>query len=126
MELNPALQGKEIDGGTNAAYWETVRRRGHAHPEQDLMLAVLKDALLNYKKNLRTRNRLFKDDQLWFFAEETDRLFSFESVCAVLGLDSQRIRQRLLAWETETARHWVVQRNFARSRSPEYGIIAET
>ena len=101
MELNPALQGKQIDGGANAAYWETVRRRGHANPEQDLMLAVLKDALLNYSKNLRTRNRLFKDDQLWFFTDETDRLFSFESVCAVLGLDSKGIRKRLLAWETE-------------------------
>ena len=100
MELNPALRGKEIDGGANATYWDTVRRRGHANPEQDLMLAVLKDALLNYRKNLRTRNRLFKDEQLWFFAAESDRLFSFGSVCAVLGLDSKRIRERLLAWET--------------------------
>lgn len=101
MELNPAIQGKEIDGGANATFWDTVRRKGHANPEQDLMLAVLKDALLNYKKNLRTRNGLFKDDQLWFFTDETDRLFSFESVCAVLGLDSKGIRKRLLAWETE-------------------------
>ena len=101
MELNPAIQRNEIDGGANAAYWDTVRRRTHTNPEQDLMLAVLKDALQNYRKNLRTPNRLFKDDQLWFFADETDRLFSFESVCAVLGLDSKRIRKRLLAWETE-------------------------
>ena len=113
MELNSALQGKEIDGGANAAYWETVRRRGHTNPEQDLMLAVLKDALLNYRKNLRTRNRLFKDDQLWFFADEADRLFSFESVCAVLGLDSKQIRQRLLAWETETGNTVSFNRKFA-------------
>lgn len=101
MELNPAIQGKEIDDGANATFWDTVRRKGHANPEQDLMLAVLKDALLNYRKNLRTRNRLFKDDQLWFFTDEPDRLFSFESVCAELGLDFRRIRKRLLAWETE-------------------------
>jgi hypothetical protein len=110
MELNPAIQRNEIDGGANVAYWDTVRRRSHANPEQDLMLAVLKDALQNYRKNLRTPNRLFRDDQLWFFTDETDRLFSFESVCAVLGLDSQRIRKRLLAWETETGETVVLDR----------------
>jgi len=119
MELNPAVQRKEIDGGANAAYWDTVRRGDHANPEQDLMLAVLKDALLNYRKNLRTRNRLFKDDQLWFFAEETDRLFSFESVCAVLGLDAERIRKRLLAWETEAGNAVLFNRKVAEAGSDQ-------
>jgi hypothetical protein len=104
MELNSAIQRKEIDGGANAAYWDTVRRGGQMNPEQDLMLAVLKDALLNYRKNLRNPNKLLKDDQMWFFADDTDRLFSFESVCAVLGLDASRIREHLLAWETENQR----------------------
>ncbi len=104
MELHSAIQHKEIDGGANAAYWDTVRRGGHTNPEQDLMLAVLKDALLNYRKNLGTPNKSFKDDQLWFFTDETDRLFSFESVCAVLGLDAGRIRKHLLAWKTENRR----------------------
>jgi hypothetical protein len=101
MELNPSIQRKEIDGGANAAYWNTVRRGGHTNPEQDLMLAVLKDALLNYRKNLRTPNKSLKADQLWFFTDAADRLFSFESVCAVLGLDAGQIRKHLLAWETE-------------------------
>ncbi len=31
------------------------------------MLAVLKDALLNFRKNLHNPNKLFKADRAWFF-----------------------------------------------------------
>src|SRR6266568_8395504 len=102
MDFNWGIQHKEIDGGSSAKYWDTVKRRDHQHPEQDLMLAVLKDALLNYWKNLRKANKMFSaDDRAWFFCKRS-RPFVFLRVCFfVLGLSSQRIRKRLQTWETE-------------------------
>lgn len=87
------------ESGTNDDFWDTMRRKAHGYPEQDLLLAVLKDALVNYRKNLRRRNKTAHADRAWFFDREADRLFSFESVCAALGLSAERIRQHLLAWE---------------------------
>ncbi|HEV8724785.1 MAG TPA: hypothetical protein VGW77_29565 [Candidatus Binatia bacterium] len=57
MDFNWAIQHKEIDGGSSANYWDTVKRRDHQYPEQDLLLAVLKDALLNYRKNPASRTK---------------------------------------------------------------------
>lgn len=88
--------------GGSANYWDTVRRQGHCCPEQDLMLAVLKDGLINYRRKLDRPKRKTCDDREWFFGGENKRLFSFESICAVLGLSAQRIRKCLLDWENES------------------------
>lgn len=101
MNSNPILRVNE--SGTNSDFWDAVRRTGHSYPEQDLLLAVLKDALLNYRKNLRRCNKAFLAERAWFFDNETDRLFSFESVCAALGLNAAKIRQQLVAWEGVSA-----------------------
>jgi hypothetical protein len=83
-------------------YWETVIRQNYSQPEKELMLAVLKDALMTYKKCMCTGNALFKEAEIWLFDREGDRLFSFETVCAVLGLSAEKIRQNLLAWKLNT------------------------
>ena len=98
MISNPYLRVNE--SGTNNDFWDTVRRTGHTYPEQKLFLAVLKDALLNYRKNLRRSNKAFLAERAWFFEDEQDRLFSFVSVCAALGLSSERICHSIMAWET--------------------------
>lgn len=98
MISNPVLRVNEI--GTNGDFWDTVRRTGHTYPEQNLLIAVLKDALLCYRKNLRRSNKAFLAEYAWFFSDETDRIFSFVSVCAALGLSPERIRQSIMAWET--------------------------
>jgi hypothetical protein len=87
------------ENGTNGDFWDTVQRNGHTYPEQNLFLAVLKDALLSYRKNLRRSNKAFLAERAWFFEDDQDRLFSFESVCAALGLSPGRIRQQIIAWE---------------------------
>ena len=80
-------------------YWETVIRKNYSQPEKELMLAVLKDAIINYKKRMHLGNALFKEAETWLFERERDRLFSFETVCAVLGLSPGKIRKELLAWK---------------------------
>ena len=101
MDLISTIQYPESDDVESAIFWRTVRSNEHALPERDLMLAVLKDALLNFRKNLHNPNKLFKADRAWFFQNDRDDLYSFESVCAVLGLSAHGIRRCLLAWENE-------------------------
>lgn len=69
-------------------YWGTVIRRNYSQLEKELMLAVLKDTIMNYKKRMHLGNALFKEAETWLFERERDRLFSFETVCSVLGLSA--------------------------------------
>lgn len=73
--------------------------RSQPAPEQRLMLAVLHDALDCIEKyRFATSNlgrRLFNEAQQWFLAEEAHWPYSFESICGVLDLDSNAVRQRL-------------------------------
>ena len=73
-------------------YWDTVTRKGYSQPEKELMLAVLKDAIVTYRKNLSCETPLLRDTERWFFKRDDNGLFSFEMVCAMLGLSSERIR----------------------------------
>jgi len=102
MDFISTIQYPESDDVESAIFWRTVRsKKKHALPERDLMLAVLKDALLNFRKNLYNPNKLFKADRAWFFQNDREDLYSFESICAVLGLSAHGIRRRLQAWEIE-------------------------
>jgi hypothetical protein len=98
METRAPIRVFADDMAVTSNYWETVIRRNYSQPEKELMLAVLKDALMTYKKRVHSGNALFKEAETWFFDRERDRLFSFETVCAVLGLSPQKIRQNLLSW----------------------------
>jgi hypothetical protein len=103
MEFESTIRRTNLDDTANGYYWNTVKRSGHTYPEQDLMLAVLKDALLSYRKHLRNPTKTLRRDREWFFSNDQGGLFSFESVCAVLGLEPQRIRKGLRLWEKEAA-----------------------
>jgi hypothetical protein len=83
-------------------YWETVIRQNYSYPEKELMFAVLKDAIMTYKKRIYSGNALFKEAESWLFERECDRLFSFETICAVLGLSPGKIRSELLTWKLNT------------------------
>jgi len=63
------------------------------------MIAVLQDALDCVEKYRRAKDpcgqRLFADARRWLLAAGTDWLYSFESICGVLDLDLDAVRQRL-------------------------------
>ena len=68
-------------------------------PEQQLMIAVLHDAVdclekYRFATDIRDR-RLFNEAKQWFLAHETEWPYSFECICGVLQLDSNAVRQRL-------------------------------
>jgi hypothetical protein len=67
--------------------------------EKRLMLAVLQDAIwcfLKYAEAKRPHGRkLFREAAHWIGDTCTEWAFSFESICAVLDLDSEFLRRRL-------------------------------
>ena len=89
-------------------YSENFQNRPLWLPERRLMLAVLDDAIMCYQKYVTARkgkgNRLFRKAQEWIFEEESDRFFSFESVCVHLGVDPNYIRRGLAQWRMRALR----------------------
>ena len=80
----------DIDSSQTASYWR------QSEPEKYLLLAVLKDAILTYLRRFGSDDAIFKEAQQWIFDSDTDRLFAFETVCAMLNLSAARIRKNLL------------------------------
>jgi len=71
--------------------------------ERRLMLAVLEDAVACYQKHMTATRpraqRLFLDAEAWLFNEDGTPVFSFESVCTVLGIHPEYFRSNLLRWK---------------------------
>ncbi|HWO41423.1 MAG TPA: hypothetical protein VNO43_06425 [Candidatus Eisenbacteria bacterium] len=86
-------------------YAKTLERSQHFKPEEQLMLAVLEDAIFCYQKYLFAQDRkgraLFEETEAWLLEEGSDWFFSFNNICEVLGFDPQYLRQGLLRWKEE-------------------------
>jgi hypothetical protein len=78
-------------------YFATFRRSEHLEPEMALLMAILEDAIHCYRKYRAARDRAgrerFRETEQWIMEEGDDRLFSFNNVCELLGLDPQFIRR---------------------------------
>jgi len=103
-----------------AQYLETVRRKTHLEADQELMLAVLEDAITCFQVHFAARDkqqtRLFREAEEWILLQEkSDWLFSFDNVCENLGLNPGYIREGLLRWqhfrlrERDRVRHRVIR-----------------
>ncbi len=84
-----------------AQYLETVCRKTHLEAEQELMLAVLEDAITCFQVHFAARDkqktRLFRKAEEWILLQEKSNwLFSFDKVCETLGLNPGYIREGLL------------------------------
>jgi len=81
--------------------------RGEACPrsgECRLVAAVLDDAIQCYRKYRRAndvrKQRLFREAERWIMKAGGDDLpFSFEYICAVLGIEPEYIRRGLRQWQ---------------------------
>ncbi len=84
-------------------YFDTFRRKLHLEPEKKLMLAILEDAVACYQKHVVARDgkgkALFHEAEAWVEEKSTDEVFSFDSVCEMLGFDADYLRQGLTAWK---------------------------
>jgi hypothetical protein len=96
MENTASYRSPASNTSLSSQYWDVVTRKGYTQPEKYLMLAVLKDAILEYRNNFASQNTLYQKSRTWFFEESSDRLFSFESICDTLNLNPNVIRKELL------------------------------
>jgi hypothetical protein len=92
---------QSMTGDTSATekYFETLRRSEHLEPEQDLLLAILQDAIDTYRKYGRARDpegkKQFRESEEWIMGGRNDWIFSFNNVCELLGLDPDYVRRGL-------------------------------
>ena len=81
-------------------FFATHTRRVPLQPEKALLFAVLSEAIETFKKYAFTTSAhgrgLFIDAEKWFHEEDnSEMLFSFGNICAVLGLSPGYIRRGL-------------------------------
>lgn len=85
----------------SSQYRDRVRRRAEYDPERRLMVAVLEHGVNDYLKSLNAREakslELWREVKAWVEDRDTRWLFSFESICNVLDLDSDYLRRGLHA-----------------------------
>jgi len=80
-------------------------RRDTPRAEVGLIIAVLEEAIGCFQQHLlvedKKRQRLFREAEAWILREESDRPFSFNHVCEVLGLNASYVRRRLRQWRDQ-------------------------
>ena len=82
---------------------ERLFKRDIREGEERLALAVLESAIEDFQKYVLSRDqkerKLFQEAEDWFFGKESDQLFSFDYICAIVGLAPDYIRRGLLSWK---------------------------
>ena len=75
----------------------TFRRGEPLEPEKALLIALLEDAVHEYRKYSRARDRdgqaRFQEAADWIMADDDTWIFSFRNVCELLGLDPEYVRR---------------------------------
>lgn len=84
-------------------FLECLCKKSTREGEEELMLAILEDALNCFQKHVHARDArgkaLFRDAEDWILEENSDWVFSFENICEILGLSPKYVRQGLLRWK---------------------------
>lgn len=81
--------------------------RSRLTPEEELLLAILEDAVICFQKYAFAKDQrgreLFLDAEAWIMSNVNEGLFSFTSVCDHLGVAASYVRQGLLEWRRQMA-----------------------
>ena len=80
-------------------FFASFRRTSAPTPERLLMLAVLENAVMCYRRYARARDsqarRWFEEARDWLASCDRSSLFSFESICDALDLHPSYVRRNL-------------------------------
>ena len=83
-------------------------------PETALLSAVLEDALVCFQSCLEMKGQSIENSarqaEEWFFSDDSRWLFSFVSICTVLGLEPEVVRRRLKHWRESHTPQGTTQR----------------
>lgn len=88
------------------AEYQDQLRRSQLDPEKRLMLAILQDAVVCYRRNSATqlgkRRQLFLEAENWIKDQQSDYLFSFNNICETLGINPDYLMRGLFrAWDPD-------------------------
>ncbi len=82
--------------------YDRIYCKGLLSPEEELMLAVLEEAVSDVQRYRGARDRKdktrFDEAEAWILANDREWIFSIENICEVLGFDPDYLRQGLLRW----------------------------
>ena len=77
-----------------------IHRSRPFSPERELMAAVLEEALADYQRCWKARDKKgmerFADAQAWILESDSEWIFSFVNCCEALGIEPDYLRQGLL------------------------------
>jgi hypothetical protein len=83
--------------------FDRIYRSRPLSPERELMVAVLEEALADYQRCRKARDKKarkrFADAQSWILNTDSEWIFSFINCCEVLGIEPDYLRQGLLRWK---------------------------
>jgi hypothetical protein len=86
-------------------YQMTFKRIRPLEPEKMLMLAILEDAIMCFRRYLHAKHykerRLHQDAASWIFDGTDIGTFSFENICMICGLEADYLRMGLLHWREQ-------------------------
>lgn len=109
-------------------YFDRVARRADHGGEFRLMLAILEDAVDVYRKLAGAtdarRRALFDEAEAWIESEDASWLFSYENICATLGIDADYLRSGLRAWKHRAAHPRAQVVGLARREDDEDALVA--
>ena len=109
MEIANGMYPREPDVLAAEDFFETFGRgRGKLGREQLLLFAVLEDAVACYQRYAGAHDpqgqQLFQETREWLLSTDQGSLFTFESICDVLGIDADYLRRGLEAWRERVPR----------------------
>src|SRR5262245_9057823 len=88
-----------------AEFFDHLKKKIFAEPENRLMFAVFEDAVSCFQDNVLAtdskRKTMFADAEKWILDADTDGLFSFDNLCGIFGITPQYLRQGLLRWKQD-------------------------
>ena len=97
-----------------------VEPSGRRTPEQQLVAAVLLEAIHCFQRNCfgrdRRSRRLFREAEDWLMGEDANGTFSCANICEILGIDPAYLRCQLRRWQEGGPPH-------ARARTPRSGGV---
>ncbi len=83
-------------------YFAALQRKKFPAGEHRLLIALLRDAIDCFQKHIHARDakrrQLFVDAEDWIGDEDDNALFSFNNVCATLGMNAAYVRAGLMNW----------------------------
>ena len=97
----------EFDPIGPSQFYDRLRPDEPLQPEKRLILAVLEEAIAEFKslvqkiaqESRRRERRLLQENDEWFASDETTWPYSFENICSTVQIDADYMRQGLKQWK---------------------------